>query len=221
VCGFRLSGLARVQRVPQDDLCERFGLWPISLALSDGQWFTLWGDGTTEEDDVVLASGGRLVLYGSLDELYADVAAQESNVSALPIFDSFLEFLREGLWPMSYVAAAYPLASIPSWIRNGPSTWSLSQVEDTLDGLNLVQDAAWSVGNAAAADTIRPEGSLRGFWESLYDVTGLSPPVEWLTDAEKRLRIPTLLARWDNDVLALAAAVEEAVDSVFTPAIRC
>jgi hypothetical protein len=203
----------------REEQCERLGLWPVSLALSDGQWFTLWGDGETEEDDVVLASSGRLVLYASLDELYAGVAAQVSNVAGFPIFESFLESLREGLWPMSYVAYAYPLASIPDWIREGVSSWSLIQVEDTLNSLNLVWDAARSVGNTTVADTLRPEASLGEFLEGLYDVTGLLQK-EWPTEAAKQLRIPAVLARWDNDVIALAAAVEEAVDSVFTPAVR-
>jgi hypothetical protein len=206
-------------RSGREEQCERSGLWPISLALSDGQWFTLWGDGETEGDDVVLAVGGRLVLYASLDALYAGVAVQVSNVSAFSIFQSFLESLREGLWPMSYVAYAYPLSAIPGWLRDGPSSWSLSQVDATLNSLNLVWDAARSVGNAAVADAVGPNASLGEFSEGLYEVEGLFLE-KWPTEAEKRSRITALLPRWDDDAIGLAAAVEDAVDRVFTPAVR-
>ena len=134
---------------------EQTGLWPIALRLDSGMWFTVWGSGGGEED-VLLAIEHHLVLSRSVLTLYERLRrGMSGNLGGLPNFGTFLGGMPS-LSAEHEVALQYPLAEVALWLQKGPATLSLSQIDATIDSLNLLWDAARTIEDDAIVGMLRP-----------------------------------------------------------------
>jgi hypothetical protein len=188
----------------ENDAFERVGLWPIALSLDDGRWFSLWGSGGAERDEV-LANDGRLVLSPSLGTLYSWITENPSNIRTFPNFSFLLNDLQNDVWPVDHFAVEYPLAEIASWLREDLPDWSPRQVDDALNSLNLCWDIGHSINDRETCGALTPDSDPLGkFLDNLYEATGL-PLRRAATTTPLRMRGRRVaLADWDGNTVATA-----------------
>ena len=186
-----------------DDLsiCELLAIWPIRLIFADRDWFTLWGGGGTD-DDLVLAENTSLILSASLEAMYAHVGTTRSNMTQLPMFETFIDAIRVAAWPVSYIAHEYPFAMVPQWLRHN-DTWSYEEADATLGALNLLWDIGRSTGTRSIVDALRPGGGILGnFLDDLYAAEGLLAKVRPPVDEVGR-RVSARIPLWGGESLAI------------------
>jgi hypothetical protein len=204
--------------MPADDtFYEQAALWPVALLLEDGTWFTLWGGGGAD-DDLLLAQGNQIVLSASLETLYRRLPVENVNVRELPTYEQLAILLENGTWPAHDVHKVYPLVRLSTWLRVGPGGWSIKQVSEAMDSLNLLWDAARTRREEEWRSRLLVGGGhLSMFLDRLYEVEGLLQRRR-PSAGEAQAHVVRVLGTCDGP--ALADEFDAAVDRLFGPAER-
>jgi hypothetical protein len=202
---------------PDQNICDRVAIWPIAVEIGGQEWFSLWGDGGGETD-LLLAQDDRLILSASLRVLYERVTREQSNMRAVPMFEGFIEALRNQTWPTSYVDARFPFDRVLDPRNLDSSQWSAVEGDEFLSCLNLLWDVAHSINDSDLDAALRrgggPMSDLADYLTAARGLTAYQRPT--IEEVGGRLR-STFMA---DAVSAAVPVYGAAVERVFTSCIR-
>jgi hypothetical protein len=201
----------------EHEISELVDLWPISIEIGEQELFSLWGEGGGEQD-LVLARDDRLIVAGSLADLYAHVAHEVTNIRALPTYPGLEEALRNESWPTQYIYARYSFDRILDPRNLDVGSWSREQANEMLNALNLLWDIANSIDDRDLTASLRAGGGpMANLADYLTAAEGLlafeRPSGEEIVD-----RIQSTFM--SDAVLAALPQFETAVRTIFGSCIR-
>lgn len=134
---------------------EDCSLWPIVVDFGQGGAYSLWGS-AGGEDDLVLAVGDRLRAFVRWPKLVDWVV--EGHACNLSDLDGYEKFRRILTLPGRRVPDApkrYPFGEVSGWLSDGEAVWNEVMCSTTLDCLNLLWDAARTIGATSVQDQLR------------------------------------------------------------------
>jgi hypothetical protein len=152
--------------------CEECGLWPIVVDV-DGDAFTLWGP-AGGEDDLLLADAGKLLAFRRWPDLVQFVVdGHPCNLLERPGYSGLREILAQPGHRVPESIKRYPFGEVRTWLSRRGSPPTRESYSVALDCLNLLWDAARTLGDAAAAASLRTGGGpLASFMDVLTFAEG-------------------------------------------------
>jgi hypothetical protein len=146
----------------RDDLAK-LSLWPIRLELPIHRGLTLWGSGG-DEADRVLAADGHLLLFTSAPQLRDFVQrGADCSFTGLAGYQELQRALRSdpASMPLDPVQV-FALDEVERWLSAPQWNWDLARCASVLDGLNLLWDAASTLGDEVTRSSLRRDTGVIG-----------------------------------------------------------
>ncbi len=150
------------------DLSERIGIWLIELRWNNQGNVTLWA--RANEEDWLLAVGKRILVFSYVSRLLAFVSADTSsnlsNLSGYHQLRNLIDDMGDGGGWQPYATCDFDrvlqLLSEEVW-----ANWSLESCNEVLNALNLLWDAAVTLGEETLIAGMKGTQPLGEFMNTL------------------------------------------------------